>query len=66
MSNVIRFLEAAGRRPLSPSQYAATVALLDVGERQKQALLDRDAMALELSLGERRDMCCLIVVPEEG
>ena len=66
MSNVIRFLETAGRKPLSSAEFATIVALLDADSDQKQALLDHDSSKLAHLMGEDRDLCCLIVVPDEG
>ncbi|MEP6633244.1 MAG: hypothetical protein ABJA62_03465 [Luteimonas sp.] len=62
MSNVIRFLESLGGNPsltrLSPAQYAAAVASLNLDDAQQQALLDRDAAALNDLLGGRAKMYC--------
>lgn len=65
MSNVIQFLETLGtNQALSPADYAATVATLDIDSKQRQALLDRDHAALnELSEG-RGEMCCMILTPD--
>jgi hypothetical protein len=62
MSNVIRFLESMGSNPalsrLSAAEYSAVVAALDVDDRQKQALQDRDAGLLNDLLGGRSKMYC--------
>lgn len=64
MSKVIRFLEALGSNSaltkLSAAQYAATVAVLDVDDAQRQALLDRDQATLTGLLGGREEMRCLV------
>ncbi|HVR81746.1 MAG TPA: hypothetical protein VHF02_06665 [Luteimonas sp.] len=64
MSNVIRFLEAMGSKELSAREYAATVAALGVDGPQRQALLDRDHVALNDLLGGRAKMYCMIVAPD--
>jgi hypothetical protein len=62
MSNVIRFLESMGSDPslahLSAAAYEQAVASLDAGHEQKQALLDRDVVALNALLGGRDKMYC--------
>lgn len=65
MSDVIRFLDTIGSQSLSPAQYAATVATLDIDAEQRQALLDRDHAALNDLLGGRASMRCFILVPDE-
>lgn len=65
MSDVIRFLDSMGSQSLSPVQYAATVAALDIDASQRQALLDRDPAALSELLGGRDQMRCFILVPDE-
>ena len=69
MSNVIQFLESMGRNPgmtrLSAADYAATVALLDVHDEQRDALLNRDHDALNGLLGGREKMVCAVWSPEE-
>lgn len=68
MSNVIRFLESLGSdagRCLSPSDYAATVALLDIDEAQQQALLDRDPAQIGELLGGRPAVLFAIFAPDE-
>ena len=64
MSNVIQFLAALGSRPaMTAADFAATVGELDVGDAQRQALLDRDQDALNGLLGGREQMLCLIMNP---
>lgn len=67
MSNVIQFLEAMGRNPgihgLSASDYAATVASLEIDGAQRQALLDRDHAALNDLLDGRPKMMFYINTP---
>jgi hypothetical protein len=65
MSNVIRFLETAGRKPLSPAEYAASVAALDVAADQKKALLDGNQHALNELLDGRKQLRCAIFASEE-
>ena len=65
MSNIIRFLETMGRKPISPADYAATVAALEVGASQRKALLDRDQDALNELLDGRRQLKCAIFAADE-
>ena len=65
MSNIIRFLETMGRKPISPADYAATVAALEVGASQRKALLDRDEDALNELLDGRRQLRCAIFAADE-
>lgn len=64
MTNVIRFLEGMGAAaPLPPEQVAAAIAALNVGDAERQALLDRDVDALSGLLGGRQVMRCAIYEP---
>ncbi len=64
MSNVIRFLEIqGGKSTSSAAEYAATVALLDIDEEQRQALLDRDCTALSQLLDGRPRMLFFVNTP---
>ena len=65
MSNIIRFLETMGSKPISPADYAATVAALEVGAPQRKALLDRDQDALNQLLDGRRQLRCAIFAADE-
>ena len=65
MSNVIRFLETMGSKPISAADYAATVAALEVGLPQRKALLDRDPDALSELLDGRRQLRCAIFAADE-
>ncbi len=66
MSNVIQFLEAAGRTPtMSPAHYAAAVQALDVNDAQRQALLARDHAGLNDLLDGRTKMYCYIATPDD-
>lgn len=69
MSNVIPFLEAMGRNPgmtrLSAADFAATVALLEIGDAERQSLLLRDHSSLNDLLGGRAKMVCMVWSPEE-
>ena len=65
MSNIIRFLETMGRKPVSPADFAASVAALEVGAPQRKALLDRDQDALNELLDGRRQLKCAIFAADE-
>jgi len=65
MSNIIRFLETMGSKPISPADYAATVAALETGAPQRKALLDRDQGALNELLDGRRQLRCAIFAADE-
>jgi hypothetical protein len=65
MSNIIRFLETMGRKPVSPADFAASVAALEVGAPQRKALLDRDQDALNELLDGRRQLRCAIFAADE-
>ena len=65
MSNVIRFLESVGRKPLSSAEYAATVSALDLEPSHKSALLDRDQDALNALLDGRKGLRCAVFAADE-
>jgi hypothetical protein len=65
MSNVIRFLESMGSKPLSPAEYAAGIRALDVEVTHKRALLDRDERALSELLDGRKQLRCAIFAADE-
>ena len=65
MSNVIQFLEAMGSQQVSASEYAATIAALDLETPQREALLNRDHAALNDLLGGRAKMFFGILAPDE-
>jgi hypothetical protein len=65
MSNIIRFLETMGSKPIPPADYAATVAALEVAASQRKALLDRDQDALSELLDGRRHLKCAIFAADE-
>lgn len=65
MLNTIRFLETVGANVVSPAEYAATVALLDVDQSEKVALLQRDHAALNDLLGGRQTMFFAVCAPED-
>ena len=65
MSNAIQFLESMGGKPLSASDYAATVAHLNIEETHRQALLDRNHSALNDLLGGRERLMCVVFSPDE-
>lgn len=64
MSNVIEFLDRIGRNPMPTADaYAASVAALDAGAAEREALLARDAGALNDLLGGRPVMRCAVFEP---
>jgi hypothetical protein len=69
VSNVIQFLQAMGADAtmarMAGSEYQDAVDALEVGERQKQALLGRDDTKLRELLDSRATMFCMIFSPEE-
>lgn len=69
MSNVIAFLEKMGNNPAlahqAPEDYAAAVDALGLDDAPRQALLDRDASALNGLLGGRLQMMCFLF-PADG
>lgn len=65
MSKVIRFLETVGAAPaLLPDQYAALVDQLDVGDAERDALLQCDAAVLGDLLEGRPVMWCTVFEPK--
>ena len=65
MSNLIQFLDTAGRNPaLSALEYAATVDALDVAPIQRQALHERDPHAINALLEVRETLYCVISTPD--
>lgn len=69
MNNVIAFLERMGRDPslakLPEDELAAVIDAAGLDDAPRQALLDRDADALNGLLGGRHKMLCLLF-PAEG
>lgn len=69
MSSIIQYLESIGRDAtfgaLGPEQYAAAIAALEIDDASRQALLRRDATALNDVLGGRPTMFCLIAPAED-
>lgn len=69
MSNVIAFLESMGKDAakarLSGEDYAAAVDALALDDAPRQALLDRDPLALGRLSGARLQMMC-ILLPADG
>lgn len=65
MSTTVRFLETVGSKPLSAADYSAAVAMLEIDAPQRQALMDRDQIALSGLLAARDKMCCYIVAAGE-
>lgn len=65
MANAIRFLESIGHSSLSEAQIAARIALLDIDEEQRKALIERDQDALSRLLGGRERLFSSIFAPDE-
>lgn len=65
MSNIIQFLENMGSKQLSSTEYAATVAALEIDAAQRQALLNRDHATLNDLLGGRAKMFFGILTPHD-
>jgi hypothetical protein len=69
VSNTIQFLEMWGNNPAMVrgpvNAYAEEVAGLNVGTAQKQALLARDAPALNRLLNGRAEIFCMVSTPDE-
>lgn len=69
MQNVIAFLERMGRDPslaqLPDDEFARVLAEAGLDDAPRQALLDRDADALNGLLGGRHKMMCMLF-PAEG
>jgi hypothetical protein len=70
MSNAIQFLEAIGHHPAlihgASRAYAEAVAVLDVDDAQRAALLERDHAALNALLNGRSRMLCAICAPDDN
>jgi len=66
MLNTIRFLESVGANGLSSADYAATVAALDVDQSERNALLQRNHVALNDLLGGRQKMFFAVLAPKEA
>ncbi len=62
MSNVIQFLAQMGSNAgnLSRTEYAATVTGLGLADAYERALIDRDPGALNVLLGGRESMRCIV------
>jgi hypothetical protein len=65
MLSVIEFLEDAGSRPFTAAEFSANVALLDVDKPVRDALLERDQVALNDLLGGRPAMFFGVCAPDE-
>lgn len=70
MSNVIQFLESLGSNPVlnrrSPAEYGAAVAALEADDDQRQALLDRDHVALNELLDGRAQVLFVVCTPGDN
>lgn len=65
MSNVIQFLEAMGRAPMSDESYGNAVRSLDVDEAMREALLRKDQNAMSLLLGGRQNVMLLLLPADD-
>ncbi|WP_368563943.1 hypothetical protein [Pseudoxanthomonas sp. UTMC 1351] len=69
MSQTIRFMESLGSKPafgkVSAADYANAVGSLEVGDEERQALLDRNVAALGDLLGGRPAMACMVWAPDQ-
>src|SRR5688572_29923332 len=66
MSNVVQFLESLACNPksMSPQALADAVALTSLGAAEREALMSRNVDALNLVVGGRASMMCMIVPAE--
>lgn len=66
MSNVVQFLETLARNPktLSAEEFAVAVERAELEPAARQALLERDASALNQAIGGRATMLCFIAPAE--
>ena len=66
MSNVVQFLETLARNPklMSADDFAVAIANAELGAASQQALLAKDANALNRVLGGRPMMMCLVAPAE--
>ena len=67
MSKVIDFLQALGDGSATTADagFVAAVDALEVDDAMRQALLNRDQDAINLILGGRQNVFCLLVPAEE-
>ena len=65
MSNVIQFLEALGREPMSGESYANAVRSLDVDDSLREALLRKDHEALNSLLGGRHNVMMVLMPADD-
>jgi len=70
MSNAIQFLEMLGRHPAlihaPAAAYENAVAALEIDDRQRSALMDRNHAALGELIRGRTKMMCIICTPDEN
>ena len=66
MSNVVQFLEALARNPksLSADELAVAIANAELEPAARQAIMERDAQALNQVLGGRATMLCFVAPAE--
>lgn len=63
-ASLIAFLDTLGRRP-PMADFEARVAALDVDARVREALIGRDADALQRAFGSAAAMWCVVAAPED-
>lgn len=64
--SIVQFLETLGAapNPMSAAHYAHAVEALGLDETAREALLARDAGAINRAAGGRAEMRCLVAVPD--
>jgi hypothetical protein len=64
--SIVQFLETLGAapNPLSAANYAHAVEALGLDETAREALLARDADAINRVVGGRTEMRCVVFVPD--
>jgi hypothetical protein len=64
--SIVQFLETLGAAPnqLSAANYAHAVESLGLEDTAREALLTRDADAINRLVGGRTEMRCLVVIPD--
>jgi hypothetical protein len=65
VSNIIRALEALGRRPMQAGHYAATIDSFVLGREERKAMLDRDHATLNELMGGTKKMVFAIMAADE-
>jgi hypothetical protein len=65
MSSVVSFLESVARGGVPDADYDSAVAALPIDEHQRNALMQRDHIALNALLGGRPTMFFGVMAPDE-